>query len=259
MCAVPNMAVFCSSLTSWFPDMFLPYLLNDFEMVPVAPVITSITFGFTLLARVGLCPAYNIILEIPISVPGLSCGIDGTGVRGGVLHVFWFFTGGSAILPSLWTSGAGINFTSALVPSKLPWNEQVLERRVEFICRHWFSNYRRFMNIHPNAVDVGFTTGSYCWLCFIHLCLSASVSFRYLSWYVLAYKYVVQQDVWLETSTQQTIINIQCVLLPIQQLVLDSKKSIWVTPWSGVLEKLVKRFVTPHGKRRFITGFTKPR
>jgi hypothetical protein len=130
---------------------------------------------------------------------------------------------------------------------------------VEFICRHWFSNYRRFMNIHPNAVDAGFTTGSYCWLCFIHLCLSASVSFRYLSWYVLAYKYVVQQNVWLETSTQQTIINIQRVLLPIQQLVLDSKKSIWVTPWSGVLEKLVKRFVTPHGKRRFITGFTKPR
>jgi hypothetical protein len=34
MCAVPNMAVFCSSLTSWFPGM-LTYFLNDFEMVPV--------------------------------------------------------------------------------------------------------------------------------------------------------------------------------------------------------------------------------
>jgi len=47
MCAVPNMAVFCSSLTSWFPGMLLTYFLNDFEMVPVAPVITGITFVFT--------------------------------------------------------------------------------------------------------------------------------------------------------------------------------------------------------------------
>jgi hypothetical protein len=30
MCAVPNMAVFCSSLTSWFPCMMLTYFLNDF-------------------------------------------------------------------------------------------------------------------------------------------------------------------------------------------------------------------------------------
>jgi hypothetical protein len=28
MCTVPNMAVFCSSLTSWFPSMFLTYFLN---------------------------------------------------------------------------------------------------------------------------------------------------------------------------------------------------------------------------------------
>jgi hypothetical protein len=42
MCAVPNMAVFCSSLTSWFPCMLLRYFLNDFEMVPVAPIITGI-------------------------------------------------------------------------------------------------------------------------------------------------------------------------------------------------------------------------
>ena len=42
MCAVPNMAVFCSSLTSCFPGMLLTYFLNDFEIVPVAPIITSI-------------------------------------------------------------------------------------------------------------------------------------------------------------------------------------------------------------------------
>ena len=39
MCAVPNMAVFCSSLTLWFPGMLLMYFLNDFEMVLVAPII----------------------------------------------------------------------------------------------------------------------------------------------------------------------------------------------------------------------------
>jgi hypothetical protein len=30
MCPVPNMAVFCSSLTSLFPGMLLTYFLNDF-------------------------------------------------------------------------------------------------------------------------------------------------------------------------------------------------------------------------------------
>ena len=30
MCAVSNMAVFCSSFTSWFPGMLLMYFLNDF-------------------------------------------------------------------------------------------------------------------------------------------------------------------------------------------------------------------------------------
>ena len=47
VCAVPNMAVFCSSLTSWFPGMLLTYFMNDFEIVPVAPIITGITFVFT--------------------------------------------------------------------------------------------------------------------------------------------------------------------------------------------------------------------
>ena len=51
MCAVPNMAFFCSSLTSWFPGMLLRYFLNDFEMVPVAPIITGITFVFTFHMR----------------------------------------------------------------------------------------------------------------------------------------------------------------------------------------------------------------
>ena len=51
MCAVPNVDVFCSSLTSCFPGMLLAYSLNDFEIVPVAPVITGITFVFTFHMR----------------------------------------------------------------------------------------------------------------------------------------------------------------------------------------------------------------
>ena len=46
MCAVPNMADFWSSLTSCFPGMLFTYFLNDFEIVPVAPIITGITFVF---------------------------------------------------------------------------------------------------------------------------------------------------------------------------------------------------------------------
>jgi hypothetical protein len=51
VCAVRNMAVFCSSLTSWFHGMVLTYVLNDFEMVPVAPIITGITLVFTFHIR----------------------------------------------------------------------------------------------------------------------------------------------------------------------------------------------------------------
>jgi hypothetical protein len=39
MCAVPNVAVFCTSLTSWCPGMSLTCFLNDLEMVSVAPII----------------------------------------------------------------------------------------------------------------------------------------------------------------------------------------------------------------------------
>jgi hypothetical protein len=42
MCAVTNMAVFCSYFTSCFPGKLLMYFLNDFEMVQVAPIIIGI-------------------------------------------------------------------------------------------------------------------------------------------------------------------------------------------------------------------------
>ena len=63
MCAVPNMAVFCSSLTSCFPGMLLKYFLNDFEIVPVAPIITGITFVFIFHMR---CISIVIIIIIII-------------------------------------------------------------------------------------------------------------------------------------------------------------------------------------------------
>ena len=49
MCAVPNIALFCSSLTSWFPGILLTYFLNVFEIVPVAPIITGITFCIIII------------------------------------------------------------------------------------------------------------------------------------------------------------------------------------------------------------------
>ena len=51
VCAVPDMAVFWSSFTSCFPGMLLTYFLNDYAIVPVAPIITGITFVFTFHMR----------------------------------------------------------------------------------------------------------------------------------------------------------------------------------------------------------------
>ena len=65
MCAVPNMAVFCSSWTSCFPGTLLTYFLNDFETVPVATVITGITFVFTFHMR---CISIIIIIIIIIII-----------------------------------------------------------------------------------------------------------------------------------------------------------------------------------------------
>ena len=49
--AVPGMFVVCSPLISRFPGKLLRYFLNDFEMVPAAPVITGTTFVFTFHVR----------------------------------------------------------------------------------------------------------------------------------------------------------------------------------------------------------------
>ena len=72
MCAVPNMAVFCSSLTSWFPGMLLTYFLNVFEIDPVAPIITGITFVFTFHITYIL-----LLLLLLFTAIGLSPGGSG--------------------------------------------------------------------------------------------------------------------------------------------------------------------------------------
>jgi len=51
VCAVTSMAVVGSSLILCFPGMLLRYCVSDFHMVPVSPVINSITFTFTFLMR----------------------------------------------------------------------------------------------------------------------------------------------------------------------------------------------------------------
>jgi len=69
VCAVHNVAVFCSSLTSCFPGMLLTYFLNDFEIVPVAHIISGITFVFTFHSAVF------IIIIIIITIISFMQGI----------------------------------------------------------------------------------------------------------------------------------------------------------------------------------------
>jgi len=55
MCAVPNVVVLCSYLISCFPGVLLRYCLSDSEMVPLAPVITGITFAFYFPHELNFC------------------------------------------------------------------------------------------------------------------------------------------------------------------------------------------------------------
>ena len=50
-CAVPHIAVLCSSSISCFPPMLLRYFLNYFEIASVVPVVTGTTFIFTSRMR----------------------------------------------------------------------------------------------------------------------------------------------------------------------------------------------------------------
>jgi len=51
LCAVTNMAVFCSSLISCFPSTLLKYFVSEFDIFPVSPIIAGITYIFTFHLR----------------------------------------------------------------------------------------------------------------------------------------------------------------------------------------------------------------
>ena len=99
-CAVSNMAVFCSSLTSWFPGMLLTYFLNVFEIVPIAPIITGITFVLLLLL---LFTAFELLPGGSGYLPG-GCGYlpGGSGYYPVAVVIYlwqWLLPGGSGYLP----------------------------------------------------------------------------------------------------------------------------------------------------------------
>ena len=76
MCAVPNMAVFCSSLTSWFPGMLLTYFLNVFEIVPVAPIITGVIIIITGVIIIIITGIIIIIIIIIIICRGFCSSLE---------------------------------------------------------------------------------------------------------------------------------------------------------------------------------------
>jgi len=55
MCAVPNMAVFCSYLTSCFPGILLTYFLNDFWKSPSRPYYYRYHLCFYIPHALDLC------------------------------------------------------------------------------------------------------------------------------------------------------------------------------------------------------------
>jgi len=71
------------SLISRFPAMLLRYCLSDFEMVPVAPLITSITYAF--ISHMRCIPImrslYFKIFSASFLITFLSPGITSVSMR----------------------------------------------------------------------------------------------------------------------------------------------------------------------------------
>ena len=82
LCAVPSTAVFCSSLISCFPGKLLRYCLSDSEMIPVAPIITSINFAFTFhmhwisIMRYLYFKIFSASFSITFLCPGIATSIN---------------------------------------------------------------------------------------------------------------------------------------------------------------------------------------
>jgi len=68
MCAVPNMAVFCISLTSYFTGMLLTYFLNDFEIT--ITILLLLLFLITFMyGPHNYIPQTNHVFRVYIHAP----------------------------------------------------------------------------------------------------------------------------------------------------------------------------------------------
>ena len=142
MCAVTNIAVFCSSLTSCFPGMLLTYFLNDFEIVPVAPIITVITSVFTFHMR---C----------ISIVKVFIFYNLLGFFFNHISVSWIAT--------------SINIHVPFSLSRIIMSGLLLEI-VLSVCTCWFHN---MVTLPPWLVSTDFGTCSY--QCFLSNCTPVSL------------------------------------------------------------------------------------
>jgi hypothetical protein len=92
LCAALSVTVFCSSLMC-FPGMLFRYRLNNSDMVPVAPVMTGVTFAFTFHMRwiSVMRSLYFKILSAYLLITFLS---PGTGTSVTILLLLYIMYGG---------------------------------------------------------------------------------------------------------------------------------------------------------------------
>jgi hypothetical protein len=129
-------------LTSCFPGMLLTYFLNDFEIVPVAPIITGITFVFTFHMRCNsvVRSLYFKIFSASFLITFLSTSIN--------IHV-------------------PFSLSRVIMSGLLLWI-------VLSVCTCWFQN---MVTLPPWLVSTDFGTSSY--QCFVSNC--TSVFFTYVA------------------------------------------------------------------------------
>jgi hypothetical protein len=187
MCAVPDMAVFWSSLILSFSGVLLRYYLNDFVMVPVAPVITStlllshsthtefLLWGLCILKPSQLLSWSNFCLQTSINVHVpflLSQILMSSLLLGKVLsvHTYWFLT--LVTLPSWlvltdfgtwWYQCLLSNFTpTSLDMSECSWvYTLMMSFFVLFFCQFWACWYDVLHSLIKLFTDSAFAV-RYC-------------------------------------------------------------------------------------------------
>jgi hypothetical protein len=74
--AVPNMAVFCSSLISCFPSMLLCRFLDESETVPAAPTVTGVTLFLHFICAAFLFKFFTVYNLLGFSLNYISASLD---------------------------------------------------------------------------------------------------------------------------------------------------------------------------------------